>query len=68
MKVPLLDLKAQWQTIRLELEAAIAQVLESQRFIMGPQVLACEEAVAAYSGCSRGIGVSSGTDALLLSL
>jgi dTDP-4-amino-4,6-dideoxygalactose transaminase len=68
MKVPLLDLKAQWQTIRAEVEAAIAPVLESQLFIMGPQVRECEEAVARYSGCPHGIGVSSGTDALLLAL
>jgi len=68
MKVPLLDLKAQWQTIRAEVEAAIAPILESQLFIMGPQVRACEEAIAAYSSCAHGVGVSSGTDAILLAL
>ncbi len=68
MKVPLLDLKAQYQTVRSEIEKAVAQVFEDQNFIMGKQVQACEEAVAAYSGARFGVGVSSGTDALLLAL
>ncbi len=63
--VPLLDLKAQHATIREEVREAIDDVCESQWFIGGPQVSACEEEIAAYSGCSFGVGVSSGTDALL---
>ncbi|QDV90161.1 Aminotransferase [Phycisphaerae bacterium RAS2] len=63
--VPLLDLKLQYATIRDEVMAAIEGICESQRFIGGPEVVACEEAVAAYSGCKVGVGMSSGTDALL---
>lgn len=68
MNVPLLDLKAQYQTIRREIDAAVAEVFESQHFILGPKVKACEEAIARYSQCTHAIGVSSGTDALLLAL
>lgn len=68
MRVPLLDLKAQYATIKSEVDAAIAEVMESQHFILGPKVEECEKAVAQYSGCSHGIGVSSGSDALLACL
>lgn len=68
MNVPLLDLKAQYATIRGEVEAAIADVMESQHFILGPKVEQCEQALAAYSGCAYGVGVSSGSDALLCCL
>ena len=68
MKVPLLDLTAQYAAIRDELDDAVAGVADSQRFVLGPVVEACEEAVAAYVGARFGIGVSSGTDALLLAL
>src|SRR5579872_6803250 len=68
MNVPLLDLKAQYATIKEEVNAAIGEVLESQHFILGPKVEQCEKAVAAYSQCSHGIGVSSGSDALLACL
>lgn len=68
MNVPLLDLKAQYATIRGEVEAAIAEVFASQHFILGPKVEQCEKAIAEYSGCSHGIGVSSGSDALLAAL
>jgi dTDP-4-amino-4,6-dideoxygalactose transaminase len=67
-QVPLLDLQAQMQGIRSEIEAAIAEVLSTQRFIGGPRVDECEQAIAAYSNCAYGIGVSSGTDALLVCL
>jgi len=66
--VPLLDLKAQYATIRDEVRRALDRVIESQHFILGPEVEALEREVAAYSSCAHGIGVSSGTDALLVSL
>ncbi len=68
MGVPLLDLRAQHKPLQAELLAAIQQVLESQAFILGPEVTRLEERVAAYSGARFGIGVSSGTDALLVAL
>ena len=68
MQVPLLDLKAQYQTIRDEIQAAVLEVFETQYFIGGPNVTNCEEAIATYAGCAHGIGVTSGTDALLVSL
>ena len=68
MDVPLLDLKPQYTAIKEEIDTAISAVVESQRFVLGPVVEACEEAVAAYCGCRHGVGVSSGTDALLLAL
>src|SRR5207247_11459737 len=68
MKVPLLDLKAQYATIKAEVEAAIGEVFESQHFILGPKVEQCEKAIATYSKCSHAVGVSSGSDALLACL
>jgi len=68
MRVPLLDLKAQYQTIKSELRPVVDEVLESQIFIMGPKVAELEKAVADYSGTAYAVGVSSGTDALLVSL
>jgi dTDP-4-amino-4,6-dideoxygalactose transaminase len=68
MNVPLLDLQAQYARIKDEIQSAVQQVLESQRFILGPEVAAFEEEVAAYSGTQFAVGVSSGTDALLISL
>lgn len=68
MEVPLLDLKAQYATIRDEVRRAIDEVCDSQHFILGPRVEALEKEVAAYCGCAHGIGVSSGTDALLVAL
>jgi dTDP-4-amino-4,6-dideoxygalactose transaminase len=68
MKVPLLDLQAQYATIRGEVRAAIDRVCESQHFILGPEVSALEDEVAALCDAQRAIGVSSGTDALLLAL
>lgn len=66
--VPLLDLKAQYAAIKDEIHDAINRVVESQHFILGPEVEALEEEVAAYSQCKFGVGVSSGTDALLVAL
>ena len=68
MKVPLLDLKAQYRALKQELDAAVIEVMESQNFILGPKVLECEAAVASYSNCAFGIGMSSGTDTLLACL
>lgn len=68
MNVPLLDLKAQYKTIKADVDAAVAEVFESQYFILGPKVDQCEKAVAAYSGAAYGVGVSSGSDALLICL
>ncbi|RME97642.1 MAG: DegT/DnrJ/EryC1/StrS family aminotransferase [Chloroflexi bacterium] len=68
MQVPLLDLKAQYAALRDEITPAIQQVVESQYFILGPEVKALEAEVAEYSQAQFGIGVSSGTDALLVSL
>lgn len=66
--VPLLDLKAQYVSIREEVREALDRVIESQHFILGPEVELLEREVAAYSQCQFGIGVSSGTDALLVAL
>jgi len=68
MPVPLLDLKAQYATIREEIRAAVDGVLESQYFILGPEVEELEAEVAEYSQTKFGIGVSSGTDAILVAL
>jgi dTDP-4-amino-4,6-dideoxygalactose transaminase len=68
MSVPLLDLKAQYATIRAGTEEAIARVFETQRFIGGPEVDACESEIADYCGAPAAVGVTSGTDALLVSL
>ena len=68
MSVPLLDLKAQYATIRDDVRQAIDEVCDAQWFVMGPNVKELEERVAEYSECSHGIGVSSGTDALLVAL
>jgi dTDP-4-amino-4,6-dideoxygalactose transaminase len=66
--VPLLDLAGQWREIRDETLAAITRVCDSQRFILGPEVQALERELAASIGVSHAIGVSSGTDALLVAL
>jgi dTDP-4-amino-4,6-dideoxygalactose transaminase len=66
--VPLLDLKPQYQAIKADVDAAIARVCASQMFILGPEVDALEKAIAQYCGAKFGIGMSSGTDALLIAL
>jgi dTDP-4-amino-4,6-dideoxygalactose transaminase len=68
LKVPLLDLRAQYQTIGKEIEDGIRSVLESQRFILGADVQRFEGEIASYLQCRHAIGVASGSDALLLSL
>jgi len=68
MQVPLLDLKLQYEPLAEKIQAVIAKVCASQHFILGPAVKELEASVAAYSSCRFGIGVSSGTDALLLGL
>ena len=67
-KVPLLDLKAQYAEIRAEVLPVIESVCASQQFILGEHVRALEAELAQYCGASAGVGVSSGTDALLLAL
>ena len=68
MKVPLLDLKLQYATIRNDVLTAIAEVLDSQVCIGGPKVAELEQKVAEISDCKFSVGVTSGTDALLASL
>ena len=68
MQVPLLDLKPQYRALKAEIDAAIERVCDAQAFILGPAVKELEGDVAAYSGCRFGIGMSSGTDALLAAL
>jgi len=66
--IPLLDLKAQYASIRAEVREAVDRVLESQQFILGAEVEALEREVAEYCRCRHAVGVSSGTDALLVTL
>jgi dTDP-4-amino-4,6-dideoxygalactose transaminase len=68
MKVPLLDLHAQYATLADELRSATLRVLESQQFILGPEVTALEEEIAAYTRARHAISCASGSDALLLGL
>ena len=68
MQVPLLDLKLQYQPLKAEIQSAIEKVCASQAFILGPATRELEASVAAYCQCRFGIGVSSGTDALLVAL
>lgn len=68
MKVPLLDLQAQFQVVGEEIRRQISEVLESAQFINGPKVTGIEQAVCDYVGAGYGIGVSSGSDALLVAL
>jgi dTDP-4-amino-4,6-dideoxygalactose transaminase len=68
MKIPLVDLEAQYLSIKEEVDRAIKQTLESTQFILGPEVKALENEIAAYLGVKHAVGVASGTDALLLAL
>ncbi|MCP4665716.1 MAG: DegT/DnrJ/EryC1/StrS family aminotransferase [Deltaproteobacteria bacterium] len=68
MKVPLLDLKKQYENIHDEIALAVKEVFDSQYFILGPKVAELEKGIAEYCQCQFAVGVSSGTDALLISL
>jgi len=68
MNVPLLDLKAQYAPIKAEVMAAVGALFDSQQFILGPAVTSFEAACAAYIGTPHALGISSGTDALLIAL
>jgi dTDP-4-amino-4,6-dideoxygalactose transaminase len=68
MKVPLLDLTGQYQVIKTEVLSKITEICESQHFILGPEVEGLEKDIAAYCGAKYAVGVSSGTDALLIAL
>lgn len=68
MRIPLVDLRAQYQTIKYEITAAFEDVLENMQLFLGPQTQQFENEFATYCGCRYGIGLSSGTDALALAL
>ncbi len=68
MNIPLLDLKAQFRSIRKELLASIEEVCDDQGFVLGPRVERLEETLGKYAGTGHAVGVASGSDALLLSL
>ena len=68
MKVPLVDLSAQYETIRDDVLAAVTRVCDSQRFILGPEVELVEQDLATRLSARHAIGTSSGTDALVVSL
>lgn len=68
IKVPLLDLKPQYEALAADLDAAISEVVKSQYFILGPEVECFEHGIADYCGVEHAIGVSSGTDALIVAM
>ena len=68
MKIPILDLSVQYQQIGHEIEAAVARVMGSQKFILGPEVREFEQELAPYCHCAQAVGCASGSDALLLAL
>ncbi|MDR1961847.1 MAG: DegT/DnrJ/EryC1/StrS family aminotransferase [Gracilibacteraceae bacterium] len=68
MNIPLLDLRAQYENIREEIDAAVMGVVHSGRFILGPEGEALEREIAAFCGAEHAVGVANGTDALLLTL
>jgi len=68
MNIPLVDLKAQYELIKSEIDKAVQEVIQSGQFILGPEVEAFESEVAAYCGTKYAVGVASGTDALQLAL
>jgi len=68
MNIPMLDLKAQYESIKDEVNQKVLDTLSSQRFILGPEVEALEQELAEYSGTEFACGVSSGSDALIIAL
>src|SRR5579883_2362652 len=68
MYIPLVDLRAQYQTIKSEVLVAFENVLDDMQLFLGPQQQAFEKEFAAYCDCRYGVGVASGTDALFLAL
>lgn len=66
--IPILDLKAQYESLKPEIDRAILEVVASGQYILGPNVKALEREIAAYCDCARGIGVANGTDAIHLVL
>lgn len=68
MKVPLLDLKPQYQSLKNDIIPALEAVIENQSFILGPKVEQLEQEIAAYCGAAHAVGVNSGSDALLLAM
>lgn len=68
LRVPLVDLRAQYLALKPEIMAAFEEVLDGMQLFLGPQLHAFEHAFASYSGCQYGVGVASGTDALALAL
>ena len=68
LKVPLVDLQAQYRSLRDQILSAVTRVCDSQRFIMGPEITALEDELARMLGIEHAVAVSSGTDALLLAL
>jgi dTDP-4-amino-4,6-dideoxygalactose transaminase len=68
MKVPFLDLQAQYKTLKTEIDKKILEVLESQKFILGSEVSELEKQIASYTDTEYAVGVSSGSDALIVSL
>src|SRR5215468_1432495 len=68
IQVPFLDLKAQYQSIKPEIDAAIARVLDTSQFVLGPEVAGFEQEFATYCGTAECIALNSGTSALHLAL
>ena len=68
MNIPMVDLKGQYGALKEEIDRTLVDVLESSQFILGPNVRALEEEIAAYCGVRHAVGVASGTDALHLAL
>src|SRR5580658_8852962 len=66
--VPLIDVQRQYRLLQAEIQAALARVCESGRFVLGPDVQALEESLATYCQVPHAIGCASGSDALLLAL
>ena len=68
MKIPFIDLQAQYQKYKPEIDEAVQNVLNSSQYIMGPQIKKLEDELASYTGTKHAIACSSGTDALLIAL